>query len=66
MPLSKITDLSMRRTIVGRLLGYGGLRIETAGQKRSLDHLDFLSSTICRAVLRATQRRENWPPGGGR
>ena len=51
VPLAEITDLSLRCSIPGRLLGYGRLRVETAGQQRTLDHLDFLPSTACRAML---------------
>jgi len=51
VPLAEITDLSLRCTIGGRVLGYGALRIETAGQTRALERLDFLPSAVCRAML---------------
>ena len=54
VPLVEITDLSLRCSIPGRVLGYGQLRIETAGQNRTLDRLDFLPSPVCRAVLTGT------------
>ena len=33
-PLSKVTDLTFRRTFGGRMLGYGTLIVESAGQIR--------------------------------
>jgi len=54
VPLAEITDLSLRCSIPGRILGYGALRIETAGQNRTLDHLDFLPSPVYRAMLTGT------------
>ncbi len=41
MPLSKITDLTYTRSVGGRLLGYGKLHLESAGQIQleSIDHL---------------------------
>ncbi len=54
VPLSAITDLSLRCTIPGRILGYGALRIETAGQNRALERLNFLPSlsAVYGAMLR--------------
>jgi len=54
VPLAEITDLSLRCTIPGRVLGYVRLRIETAGQNRPLDRLDFLPNPVCRAMLTGT------------
>lgn len=51
VPLSKITDLRLRCSVAGRILNYGELRIETAGQKRTLERLDFLPTAVCRAML---------------
>ena len=53
VPLSKITDMTLRHSIPGRILGYGQLRVETAGQKQDLDRLDFLPSpgAVYRAML---------------
>ena len=42
MPLSKVTDMSYNRTLAGRLLGYGELVMESAGQDRALSHVDRL------------------------
>jgi hypothetical protein len=42
MPLTKVTDLTFQRTLLGRLLGYGTLYIESAGQVQGLEQLSFL------------------------
>ncbi|GLZ08190.1 membrane protein [Actinomadura sp. NBRC 104412] len=42
MPLAKVTDMSFRRTIAGRMLGYGDFVLESAGQDQALDTVDFL------------------------
>ncbi len=44
MPLSKVTDMSFRRSSMGRLLGYGEFILESAGQDQALrvvDHLPY-------------------------
>jgi uncharacterized membrane protein YdbT with pleckstrin-like domain len=42
MPLNKLTDLTYRRTLPGRMLGYGTLIVETAGQDQALSEIDYL------------------------
>jgi hypothetical protein len=42
LPLSKLTDLTYRRTVLGRVFGYGDLFVETPGQDQALTHIDFL------------------------
>jgi uncharacterized membrane protein YdbT with pleckstrin-like domain len=42
MPLAKLTDLTYSRTVPGRVLGYGDLVVETAGQDQALTHIDYL------------------------
>jgi uncharacterized membrane protein YdbT with pleckstrin-like domain len=42
MPLAKLTDLTYKRTIVGRVFGYGDLVVETPGQEQALTHIDYL------------------------
>ncbi len=42
MPLSKVTDLTFERSLTGRLLGYGTLIVESAGQIQALNRIDFL------------------------
>jgi hypothetical protein len=36
MPLAKMTDLTYRRTLGGRILGYGEVIVESAGQNQAL------------------------------
>ncbi len=42
MPLTKVTDMSFRRTFAGRLLGYGEFIVESAGQDQALRNVEFL------------------------
>ena len=42
MPISKVTDLTYKRTLTGRMLGYGTLVVESAGQIQALNNIDFL------------------------
>lgn len=42
MPLTRVTDMMYRRTILGRLLGYGDLIVESAGQDQALSTIDRL------------------------
>lgn len=42
MPLIKVTDLSFARPPVGRLLGYGEIVIESAGQDQALRRIQHL------------------------
>jgi uncharacterized membrane protein YdbT with pleckstrin-like domain len=42
MPLSKVTDMSFKRSTMGRLLGYGEFVVESAGQDQALRRVDHL------------------------
>jgi len=42
MPLTKVTDLTFKRTFTGRLMGYGTMVIESAGQIQALNEIDFM------------------------
>jgi membrane protein YdbS with pleckstrin-like domain len=42
MPLANMTDVTYRRSVLGRLLGYGELVVETAGQLQSLNRISHL------------------------
>ncbi len=42
MPRHMVTDVTLRRTALGEILGYGMFRVETAGQEQSLTRLDHL------------------------
>lgn len=42
MPLTRVTDMTYRRSLLGRLLGYGDLIVESAGQDQALSRLERL------------------------
>lgn len=42
MPVSKITDLTYKRTLFGRMLGYGTLIVESAGQIQALNKVEYV------------------------
>lgn len=42
MPLAKVTDMTYHRSLMGRLLGYGALRVESPGQKQSVEQIAYL------------------------
>jgi len=42
MPLTKVTDLTFQRSIMGRLLGYGEFIVESAGQVQALSRISYL------------------------
>jgi membrane protein YdbS with pleckstrin-like domain len=42
MPLRRVTDMTYSRSILARLLGYGTLELESAGQQQGLTELDHL------------------------
>lgn len=42
MPLTKVTDLTYERSILGRLLGYGVFVMESAGQHQAMSRIEYL------------------------
>jgi len=42
MPLSKVTDMSFKRSFQGRLLGYGEFIVESAGQDQALRNVEYI------------------------
>jgi uncharacterized membrane protein YdbT with pleckstrin-like domain len=42
MPLDKVTDMTYRRTLLGRLLGYGAFIVESPGQKQAIEMVNFI------------------------
>jgi uncharacterized membrane protein YdbT with pleckstrin-like domain len=42
MPITKVTDLTYERPFVGRILGYGTMIVESAGQIQALNKLEYL------------------------
>jgi membrane protein YdbS with pleckstrin-like domain len=57
MPLTKVTDMSFRRSFAGRLLGYGEFVVESAGQDqalRTIDHIPYpeeLYQIVCGRIF---------------
>src|SRR2546430_13502349 len=44
MPISKVTDLTYKRTMNGRMMGYGTINLESAGQIQELKNIDDLTN----------------------
>ena len=42
IPLTKVTDMSFKRTVPGKLFGYGEFVVESAGQDQALRHIDHI------------------------
>lgn len=42
MPLTKVTDMSFKRSFAGRLLGYGEFIVESAGQDQALRNVEYI------------------------
>jgi uncharacterized membrane protein YdbT with pleckstrin-like domain len=42
MPLGKVTDLTFQRSLGGRMLGYGTLIVESAGQIQALNRIEYM------------------------
>lgn len=42
MPLTKVTDMSFRRSFAGRLLGYGEFIVESAGQDQAFRTVEYI------------------------
>ncbi|MGE3287705.1 MAG: PH domain-containing protein [Pseudonocardia sp.] len=42
MPLGKVTDLTFRRTFMGRILNYGTMIVESAGQIQALNKVRYM------------------------
>jgi membrane protein YdbS with pleckstrin-like domain len=42
MPLTRVTDMSFKRTFPGRMLGYGEFIVESAGQDQALRNVEYI------------------------
>lgn len=42
MPLAKVTDINLDRSLAGRILGYGEFIMESAGQQQALRNVDYM------------------------
>jgi membrane protein YdbS with pleckstrin-like domain len=71
MPLSKVTDMSFRRNLAGRVLGFGEFVVESAGQDqalRSIDHVPYpegLYVRICGWIFEEGGNADEGQKGGG-
>jgi uncharacterized membrane protein YdbT with pleckstrin-like domain len=65
-PISKITDRDIRHSVLGNLLGYGTIIIESAGPK-SLQRLTFVPEpmTFYEAIVKLTSKKGLPPPASG-
>lgn len=65
-PISKITDRDIRHTLIGNLLGYGTITIESAGPA-SLQRLTFVPQpmTLYEAIVKLTSKAGLPPPAEG-
>lgn len=64
MPINRILDMTMTRTVLGRMLGYGHFVFESAAQEQGLREIRFVPDILSvdreinNAVNRETRRRE--------
>jgi membrane protein YdbS with pleckstrin-like domain len=69
MPIARITDISLRSTAFGRMLGYGDFRVESAGANPILQRIAYLDEPdeFHRIVLELTTRHveRSGDPGDG-
>lgn len=42
MPVGRVTDMTYKRTVAGRLLGFGEIIVESAGQEQGLSSIDHI------------------------
>lgn len=42
MPKKRVTDMKFEQTLLGQLLNYGSLRLESAGQKQDLEEIEYM------------------------
>jgi uncharacterized membrane protein YdbT with pleckstrin-like domain len=42
MPLAKVTDLTFQRSLGGRMLGYGTVIVESAGQNQAFERIKYV------------------------
>ena len=42
IPLIKVTDMTYKRSVFGRVLGYGDLVLESAGQRQAIERISFI------------------------
>jgi uncharacterized membrane protein YdbT with pleckstrin-like domain len=42
IPKTKLTDIQLKQSLLGKLLGYGTIRVETAGQEQALNRIEYV------------------------
>jgi uncharacterized membrane protein YdbT with pleckstrin-like domain len=67
MPLTKVTDMRLDRTPMGRALGYGEFIIESAGQEQALRNIRFVPypRELYQQILALIFPQQSPPPGPG-
>lgn len=71
MPLTKVTDLSYVRTLVGRVVGYGEFVLESAGQDQALREVGWIPDpdatyrAICAEIFGSPDDDAPAPPPDG-
>ena len=46
MPHSKVTDYTLKQSFIGRVLDYGSIRVESAGQVQAIEQLDYVRQAV--------------------
>lgn len=46
IPIKQVANFGFERTVVSRLLGYGTLRVESAGQRHGLETIEYLPQPV--------------------
>jgi hypothetical protein len=64
IPLIKVTDMTYQRSLPGRILGYGQLVLESAGQHQALERIDYIPNPdhFYRTVTSLLAARVTPPP----
>jgi uncharacterized membrane protein YdbT with pleckstrin-like domain len=64
IPLIKVTDMTYRRSLLGRILGYGDLVLESAGQHQALERITYIPTPdhFYRTVTSLLAARATVPP----
>lgn len=67
MPVKKVTDINFHRSPLGLWVGYGDIRIESAGQVQELEHLRYIPEpdTVFEAVAKLLFSKGLPPPKVG-
>jgi uncharacterized membrane protein YdbT with pleckstrin-like domain len=50
IPIGRVTDMTFLRPLLGRLLNYGTLRVESAGRRFGLEKIEYLPEEVFREI----------------